>query len=464
MKRKCLAALMAVLLCLLLIMPVYAAGGNAADETRNGVVRILAVRYADGQAWFGTGFAVGEAGKSTSVFATNHHVTAGSDFAGADALYILLDDDWNTAADTGGIEIDMDRAVRCHVIYEPDTYPDYSIVQAERIITERTALPLMPASLAKPGETAYVIGYPGLSDVITQNHAASVDNVTITRGTVSRLAHMETDGVDTDVIQTDAVINSGNSGGPMITEDGYVIGLNTYSIDGQGAVYMAVQIDYVISRLNHLVEIGTLHNFTYTVITDREKRNGILSTILLCVGIIAAGGGIAFFVMRRSVTHRSKAVQQNVGQIKRQDFSQENVFPKTGSVETPFPKTAPVDVIGKTMPVHAVPLLRLVGAEGYFAGRRFALDKTIRMGRLPEKNDLVFPPDTVGVSGVHCMVKENGDSALLIDLGSSYGTFLADGSRLTPNQPVELKIGDSFVLGSQKQKFVLERKNMEGEV
>ena len=110
------------------------------------------------------------------------------------------------------------------------------------------------------------------------------------------------------------------------------------------------------------------------------------------------------------------------------------------------------------MPEEPLPTLRLVGVEGHFAGRRFALEGSIRLGRLPDKNDLVFPPDTTGVSGCHCVVRLTSSGATLTDLGSSFGTFLADGTRLQSNRPVELKVGDRFALGSQKQVFSLERK------
>ena len=80
------------------------------------------------------------------------------------------------------------------------------------------------------------------------------------------------------------------------------------------------------------------------------------------------------------------------------------------------------------------------------------------MGRLPDQNDIVFPADTTGVSGTHCVVRPSGSGAVLTDLGSSFGTFLADGTRLQPHQPVELQVGDSFTLGSQKQKFTLVQK------
>ena len=470
--------LLGCLLCALLILPAQAADETPLDQARNGVVRILATRHT-GEAWFGSAFAVGEAGEPSSVFITNHHVSSGSDFQGADNLYILLDDEWNAAAEEGGLEIDLDHAVPCQVIYEPERYPDYAVLQAERVITERTALPLMPASLASPGEPVYVIGFPGVSDTITDANTASIDNITVTTGIISRLTHMSmTDengiNIDTDVVQTDAVINSGNSGGPMVTADGYVIGLNTYSLvntDGSnpdGAVYMAVQSEYVISRLNDLIDIGTLNGFSYTLVTDREGGSSLLPTILICVAVVAAAVVAAVLILRRGKKRSAPASQTREQDMPGRNDSSINPelrrerrkgpFPKTELDDAPFPKTKVEDPIGPTMPEEPLPTLRLVGVEGHFAGRRFALEGSIRLGRLPDKNDLVFPPDTTGVSGCHCVVRLTSSGATLTDLGSSFGTFLADGTRLQSNRPVELKVGDRFALGSQKQVFSLERK------
>lgn len=465
-RRSYISLLLCVLIGILFTLPAQAAEKSAVDQARNGVVRVLALRN-DGSAWLGSAFAVGEAGEPSSVFVTNHHVSANEDFSGADELYILLDDEWNAAEEEGGLEIDLEHAVRCHAIYEPTAYPDYAILQAERIITERVALPLMPVSLAAPGEPVYAIGFPGISDNITLSHAASVDNVTITTGVISRITHMDFGDVDTDVIQTDAVINHGNSGGPMITEEGYVIGLNTYGFsDGQASgstIYAAVQIDYVISRLNDLIDIGTLHDFTYTLVTDRQGgSSSMLPTILICAAVVAAAAIAAVLILRRGRRAGAQAASASGGSQQRAQSSrggrQGGAYPRTSPAD-PFPRTEAADPIGATMPVDAMPQLRLVGVEGAFAGRRFALEGTLRLGRLPDQNDLVFPADTTGVSGRHCVLRLTAGGATLTDLGSSFGTFLGNGVRLQPNQPVELKAGDTFTLGSRKQEFRLEQKN-----
>ena len=435
-----------LLCCILTALPAHAAGSDgesAVSSARNGVVRILAA-LSDGSANLGSGFAVGQAGEPSAVFVTNKHVVENST-----AVYLLLDDRWSETED--GSALNMEYVVRCDVVYEPETYPDYAILLADRIVTERVALPLMPAALAEPGETIYAIGFPSVSDQVTVNYTANVDTVTVTAGTISRLAHMTE--TDTDVIQIDANINHGNSGGPLITEEGYVIGLNTYGYGDN--INLAVQSDYVISRLNDLVDIGTLYEFEYTLITDRSEGSGMMTTVLICVGLLAAAVVVAVLILRRN---RKPATAAGYQKDSSGGGSNNSSWKKDDHSST-FPKTGQVDEIGETQPAEPQEELRIVGVNGHFAGRRFALTGTLRLGRLPDQNDLVFPADTTGVSGVHCVVRLTSGGATLTDLGSSFGTFLNGQNKIPPQQPTALKLGDTFALGSQRQTFRLERKN-----
>ena len=85
---------------------------------------------------------------------------------------------------------------------------------------------------------------------------------TVTKGIISginRTIKLEENGVGSymeDLIQTDATINEGNSGGPLINKDGELIGINTVKINGAEGIGFAVPINIIKPILEKLVENG----------------------------------------------------------------------------------------------------------------------------------------------------------------------------------------------------------------
>ena len=97
----------------------------------------------------------------------------------------------------------------------------------------------------------------------------------------------------------------------------------------------------------------------------------------------------------------------------------------------------------------------LVGAAGHFAGRRMALNKPIRIGRAPGC-DILYPSNVPGISSNHCTLTPTAEGVVLMDQGSTYGSFRPDGTRLEPNRKYVLRKGESFCLGNASQRFTIE--------
>lgn len=124
-----------------------------------------------------------------------------------------------------------------------DAIGDLALLQ---IKTDRP-LPVVPlgrSAALKVGEFVVAIGSPfGFQHTITFG---------IVSAQKRRLLHS---GVVGGFIQTDASINTGNSGGPLVNMNGEVVGVNTATV-GSGELGFAIPIDAVKSVIPHLYHKG----------------------------------------------------------------------------------------------------------------------------------------------------------------------------------------------------------------
>ena len=99
-------------------------------------------------------------------------------------------------------------------------------------------------------------------DVVAIGNALALEgSMTVTRGIVSAVGRSIGTGSGTlsGLVQTDAAISSGNSGGPLVAPDGSVIGINTAVAAGGGSVSasnigFAIPIDTAIAVVERLVD------------------------------------------------------------------------------------------------------------------------------------------------------------------------------------------------------------------
>lgn len=183
------------------------------------------------QKWLGSGFIVEYKGKDYIL--TNNHVVKD-----AQELTVSLSDEKKFS----GNDIEI-------IGRDPETE-----VAVIRIKTGGDLPDITPGSVddLKVGDWVIAIGNPfGLFG-------------TVTAGVVSakgRSAVSLSRNIYADFIQTDAAINQGNSGGPLINSRGEVVGVNTMIFSQTGGnigIGFAVPIDIAMDVLESLVETGTV--------------------------------------------------------------------------------------------------------------------------------------------------------------------------------------------------------------
>jgi len=107
-----------------------------------------------------------------------------------------------------------------------DVDHDIAVLELEREPRGIEPLELRGASDVEIGESVVAIGHPLSSVGAIRGSLSGLLDWTLTRGIVS--------GKSKTLIQTDAAVNPGNSGGPLLTDDGRVIGVVVQKLAAEG--------------------------------------------------------------------------------------------------------------------------------------------------------------------------------------------------------------------------------------
>jgi serine protease Do len=140
-----------------------------------------------------------------------------------------------------------DKAARDADLVGADAVNDVAIIKVRNASGLKTVT-LGNSSGLEVGDDVIAIG----------NALALVGGNTVTRGIVSALNRSIDDPSEnlSHLIQTDAAINAGNSGGPLVNAKGEVVGMNTVVIrgDGSGATVESIGFAIAIDSIKPLIE------------------------------------------------------------------------------------------------------------------------------------------------------------------------------------------------------------------
>jgi serine protease Do len=141
---------------------------------------------------YGSSFAIADNG----IVCTNYHVIENAAF-----IYVMYNGNF----------------YRAQVLYQSKTL-DIAILKTTLVLK---SVKTRVVTATDVGISVYAIGFPWVQ--------ISSGKPTVTRGVLSGITNK-------NELITDAAINRGNSGGPLVDSDGYVIGINTYIITEANSV------------------------------------------------------------------------------------------------------------------------------------------------------------------------------------------------------------------------------------
>ena len=143
------------------------------------------------------------------------------------------------------VKLYNDETVYNAKIIGKDEATDLAVIKIEK--TGLPAATLGNSDNVQVGEFSMAVGNPlGMESTVTAGIISAV-NRTIT-----------SDGKNYTVIQTDAAINSGNSGGALVNSKGEVIGINTLKLSGTGieGIGFSIPINSTIDIYQQLISDG----------------------------------------------------------------------------------------------------------------------------------------------------------------------------------------------------------------
>jgi hypothetical protein len=444
---------------------------TAIPDTRKSVVRVVvALADTDPKQWIsmGTGFVIGDQ-EPFEYVVTNLHVANPWLYYEEPSvpveIYIYRSRDDLLAAT---LHVSLPRVDMALLKLDPN-----------HLLHNLEPLELGRRDMVTVGDTVYAIGFPSAAGMefplpwgdtfgLADFPAAYPEDATLTRGVLSKM--LTVDGVA--YYQMDASVNPGNSGGPLVNEDGQVVGMVTLSMFQAQGIHGAFQIDYLTDILQSRgIKYKAAMDLSTTtpppppvdeeagdtttpatpetpVVTTPES-----STNYLVIGLGAAAVliiGLAVALTTRKKPSAAMPAPQAVPSP-----SAPSGGPAMTAAAGPVTQTRPErgPAVTQARRQQTRPLLK--GVSGHFAGQSIELvENQLVIGRDPRMAQLVYPPTKEEISRKHLTIRfdDRTHKFSLVD-SSSNGTFLSSNQKLEPGQTYYLNSGDRFYLADVNEVF-----------
>lgn len=507
-------ALAACLLCTA-VVPASAEITTASDEVQSISTSVMQVRavykYNDRNYAYGTG--TGFLVNNNTLLTCEHVVSLDTEN--------YIDTDGDGVADTEmtteeylksvfGKDYDRDNVSYEVVVSNDVTIPvtikkvsvelDFAILTLTEAIYNRTYAPLGDSDTVVKTQNVYSFGFPGFEWMHEKETFTSAD-VSITNGRVIKTGYDDT----LNYIESDATLSPGYSGGPLVDDEGNVIGMNQASYDDKYYYGIAInQVKTILSDLGVEYTSGTggvtpaeTEEATEADVTEAatepvteavtepetepaapEPEPMDMTKIIIIAAIVLLVIILVVVVVIIVVSgNKKKASQTKIPPVTGGTAQQTPQQFGTPSAQQQFnqpsrPPFNPTQGQAPTMPSNEgageTSVLNEGAGETTVLGFQPSATATMLRKATGEKININKPEFVIGkerrkvdycitgnnsVSREHAKIRTRAGRCYIADLGSTNCTYV-NGTKLTPNQEVVLNKGDKIKISDEEFEFM----------
>lgn len=179
-----------------------------------------------------------------------------------------------------------------------------------------------------------------------------------------------------------------------------------------------------------------------------SPRFELSKEVLMVVSVVLLVAVVALALSLRSAKAECRQLREQITEL-------ENKPAPAPVAPTSEPEDEMITRTSRQAPVKAPsapPVFYTEGLTGYYAGQVIPVKNQMGFGR-DAACDFRYPSEAGSISKVHCALMPAKDGVILVDLGSTCGTYLGTGERLKPHHNYLLKRGDNFFLSNPDQSF-----------
>jgi S1-C subfamily serine protease len=453
------------------------------NSARNGVVQVNYVYEDENDKTHivkgGAGFIIGDSEKSEYVLTCVSNISLDAE------TKIAAFDYYGIPKDKSGEYKDID--LRTQVVAANDVTVeaaivatseelDLAVLRLSQPIHTRTPLSIYTSESGTMGDIPYAIadkvyalGFPGEIIFADNEKCYSYDRVAMTTGSIANITTLN----DVPVIQHDAVVAKNNCGGPLVNEEGKVIGMNIIQKDGDYycaldstaiiKVLDALGIEYEKSIYEEDIPISS-NEASSDEDDDGTRPDKIPLVLLIVIGVLAlilvAIVAVLIILLNKNKTNNDNADKKKDFKIQEpQPFSvgkmavEKSVYTSNSDNGT--------SVLGGTYENGTSVLGGNVSNAGtVFSGtlirkkngRQTFIDKPVfTIGKDSLHANLCIS-DNGAISRTHAIIRVKDNGVYLEDCNSTNGTYV-DNRRIVAGQSVKLLDGSVIKLADEEFEY-----------